>query len=101
MGKREVHICDVCKCEVEFDSLGSPKLRAAQVNIQLYKKNWGDPEYLASWKGELCDGCVALINRAAEAFHRELQSRFRKALPGESLSVPEAELPKKKRRKKR
>lgn len=92
MGKRESHICDVCKHDLPFDGM-FPKFRAAEVRIQLHKSGWGDTEWLAGWKGELCDECVAIINRTAEVFHRELALRLKHVQPGERVSSPEAELP--------
>lgn len=100
MGKREVHICDVCKADLPFDGM-FPKFRAAEVQIKLYGTMWGNPEYLVGWKGELCEECVAIINRTAEAFHREMNQRQRTARPGEHVSSPEAEVAKPKKRKRR
>jgi hypothetical protein len=102
MGKREIHICDVCKRDLPFDGM-FPKFRAAIVQIQLFKNAWGNAEYLAGWKGELCDECVEIVNRTAETFHREMNQRQMSAQPGEFVSSPEAEVakPKKKARRSR
>lgn len=103
MGTRSTKICDVCKNELPFDGM-FPKFRVGKVEIQISKAGWGDYEWLANFKGELCDPCVAIINRAAEAFHRELSQRLQKAAPGERVSSADAEpvvLPKKKRKRKR
>jgi hypothetical protein len=103
MGKREIHICDVCKNDLPFDGM-FPKFQGAEVKIQLYKSSWGDSEWLAGWKGELCSECVAIINRTAETFHREMNQRQMKARPGERVSSPEAEValkPAPKKRKRR
>lgn len=86
MGKRETHICDVCKADLPFGDMGFPKFRAAEVKIQIYKSGWGDAEWIASFKGELCDECVAIINRTAETFHREMNQRQVKAQAGEHVS---------------
>ena len=98
MGKREVHICDCCKSDLPFDGM-FPDFQAAEVQIKLYKKTWGDPEYVVGWKGELCAECVAIINRTAEAFHREMNARARKAAPGEHLSSADAKTPVARKRK--
>lgn len=98
MGKREVHICDVCKRDLPFDGM-FPSFQAASIEIRLYANMWGNPENIAGWKGELCAECVAIINRTAEFFHRELNQREVKARPGEHVSSPEAEVSKPKKRK--
>lgn len=106
MGKREVHICDVCKRDLPFDGM-FPKFQGAEVKIQLYKSMWGDLDWLVGWKGELCSECVAIVNRTAEFFHRELAQRFVVERPGDTTSTIEVEgdppddRPKKKRKKRK
>jgi hypothetical protein len=84
--------------------MGFPKFRAAEVKIQLYKSGWGDLEWLVGWKGELCAECVAIINRTAEFFHREMKQRQRDVQPGEDVALVEIEgspPPKSKRKRRR
>lgn len=90
MGKREIHICDVCKADLPFGEFGFPKFQGAEVRIQLHRTTWGEVEWLAGWKGELCAECVAIVNRTAETFHREMNQRQRSAQPGEHVSSTEA-----------
>ncbi len=90
MGRREVHICDVCKRDLPFDGM-FPMFQGAEVKIQLYKSRWGDLDWLVGWKGELCEECAAIVNRTAETFRREMEQRQREAQPGFNTSEIETE----------